>query len=450
MPANYVLLEKIVVGAAGAASVTFANIPQTGYSDLVIKASTRNTGPGTNNLIGLTINSSSSNLSNIYFFGNPNNTPTVSSGSIATVWAVDNDSTTTSSSFTNNEIYIPNYLSATNKSISINGVQSNNAANMALWFSAGLWLNTSAITSLTLTPYSAGSFAQFSTFYLYGVAKLGTTPAIAPKAAGGDTIMTDGTYWYHAFKSSSTFTPALNMSADVLVVAGGGGGGTGGGGAGGLLYFTNQSLTNATATTITVGAGGVGMDVTGYLGMTNGGNSQFGALTASVGGGAGKSYSTDGNSGGSGGGAAVGATRVGGAGTTSQGNAGGANLTANYSAGGGGGAGAVGQAGQTNKGGNGGVGINTYSSWASVTGTGDSGYFAGGGGGGFDYRFANYSASTGGTGGGGAGNTTTNNGIAGTANTGGGGGAGNVTGGSTYSAAGNGGSGLVIVRYTVA
>jgi hypothetical protein len=76
-----------------------------------------------------------------------------------------------------------------------------------------------------------------STFYLYGVAKLGTEPAISPYATGGDTIMTDGTYWYHTFISSGTFTPQKAISCDYLVVAGGGGGGTlhgAGGGAGGL------------------------------------------------------------------------------------------------------------------------------------------------------------------------------------------------------------------------
>jgi hypothetical protein len=40
MTANYVLLEKITVGAAGASSVTFSGIPQTGYTDLVVKCTT--------------------------------------------------------------------------------------------------------------------------------------------------------------------------------------------------------------------------------------------------------------------------------------------------------------------------------------------------------------------------------------------------------------------------
>jgi hypothetical protein len=50
--------------------------------------------------------------------------------------------------------------------------------------------------------------------------------------------MTDGTYWYHTFVSSGTFTPQKAISCDYLVVAGGGGGGQddngAGGGAGGL------------------------------------------------------------------------------------------------------------------------------------------------------------------------------------------------------------------------
>jgi hypothetical protein len=43
MTANYVLLEKITVGAAGASSVEFSGIPQTGYTDLVVKVSARGT-----------------------------------------------------------------------------------------------------------------------------------------------------------------------------------------------------------------------------------------------------------------------------------------------------------------------------------------------------------------------------------------------------------------------
>jgi len=58
MPANMVLLEKITVGAAGASSVTFSGIPQTGYTDLVVKMSTRRNS-GANDGIGIRFNGSS-------------------------------------------------------------------------------------------------------------------------------------------------------------------------------------------------------------------------------------------------------------------------------------------------------------------------------------------------------------------------------------------------------
>ena len=49
MGANYILLETITVGEAGASSVTFNNIPQSGYTDLKIVASARSTGSSADN-----------------------------------------------------------------------------------------------------------------------------------------------------------------------------------------------------------------------------------------------------------------------------------------------------------------------------------------------------------------------------------------------------------------
>lgn len=431
MPANYVLLEKITVGAAGASSVTFSGIPQTGYTDLVVKINARMTNAGPN-WSKMQFNGSAANFTVRYLEGSGS---TASSANTATNYqGLDAGTAVTANTFSNNEIYIPNYASANYKSYSVDTVTENNASAAYMGLLAGLWSNTAAITSIMLYP-DTGNYAQYSTFYLYGVAKLGTTPAIVPYATGGDTIMTDGTYWYHAFLSSGTFTPAKALSCDVLVVAGGGGGNTvsgvgnsnrgGGGGAGGLLYSASQSVNSAT--TITVGAGGSrGIYPSTY--STNGVNSQFGSITASVGGGT-SNVSAAASSGGSGGGGNEGFN--GGAGTSGQGNAG-ANGGAPGTLQGGGGGGA-GAAGSSTTGGN---GISTYSSWATTTGTGaNGGYYAGGGGG----------APSGGAGlgGGGAGGGASDGG-AGTANTGGGGGG---TGSSGNG--GVGGSGIVIVRYAV-
>lgn len=434
MPANYVLLEKITVGAAGASSVTFSGIPQTGYTDLVVKASSR-IASGNFPDVYISFNGSSANFTARNLFGSGS---TAASDTVARLFGYGEGSSQTANTFTNGELYIPNYTSANNKSFSVDSVTENNATESYAHLIAGLWSQTAAITSITITP-SSSTFAANSTFYLYGVAKLGTTPAIVPYATGGDTIMTDGTYWYHAFKSSGTFTPAKALSADVLVVAGGGSGasrgsrGGGGGGAGGLLAYSAQALA-AAGYTVTIGAGGVS---SGYSG-NNGSNSQFGSLTASVGGGGG-AYAGTGNTGGSGGGG-DGTGNAGGAGTSGQGYAGGTGVGTNpYRAGGGGGAGSVGASGASS--GNGGAGVNTYSTWLSATGLGVSGYIAGGGGGGAD----GLTPGTGGSGGGGNGSGYGGTPTSAPANTGSGGGGYNNDG----LILGAGGSGLVIVRYAV-
>jgi hypothetical protein len=445
MPANYVLLEKITVGAAGASSVTFSGIPQTGYTDLVLKGTARGTA-GTTSIINVSFNGSTSNFTDRYIEGNG-----ASVGAFTDqprMVGLVNGTGATANTFTNFETYIPNYTSANYKSFTADIALEDNTTTAYLELQAGLWSNTAAITSMALAPLS-GSFSQYSTFYLYGVAKLGTTPAIVPYATGGDTIMTDGTYWYHAFKASGTFTPAVgkNLSCDYLVVAGGGGGGGligGGGGAGGYLTSTGFSCTANVGLTVTIGAGGAG----GNTGNgTVGSNSVFSSIT-STGGGYGGSYGTTGGAGGSGGGGGGRGPNAGGSASPSgQGFAGGTSASSYSGGAGGGGAGVVGSNGTGANGAAGGNGLNTLSAWLSVTGTGVSGYIAGGGGGGMDVNNTGVGGA-GGAGGGGSGPNTEGVGNPGTANTGGGGGGASYNGG-TGRIGGTGGSGLVIVRYAV-
>jgi hypothetical protein len=451
MTANYVLLEKITVGAAGAASVTFSGIPQTGYTDLVLRASSRSTRAGMlEDGFTIRLNSSTTGYTYKTLIGTGGGITNLNT-TYEQTWAGEvNAATSTGSTFNNIEAYFPDYAGSYIKSYSVDSVAENNSGSGYNVINAITQSSTAAITSITCGSAN-GSLVAGSTFYLYGVAKLGTTPRIAPLATGGDIIETDGTYWYHAFLSSGTFTPsAIALSCDVLVVAGGGGGGrdsAGGGGAGGVFYATAQSV-GTSAQTVTVGAGGAG--ATGYTTGTSGSNSQFGSLTVGVGGGAGATQ--NGLSGGSGGGAGRdtslggtgGSSTQTGTGGTGYGFAGG-SAQSNGGGGGGGGAGAVGANGGAAVGGNGGIGLNTWSAWLSATGTGASGYIAGGGGGGANQVTP---AGTGGSGGGGAGGAgSLNPGTAGTANTGGGGGG--SSGGSGGVAGAAGGSGLVIVRYAV-
>jgi len=458
MTANYVLLEKITVGAAGASSVTFSGIPQTGYTDLVIKASVRTSeaaGAVWDSLL-LRFNGSSTGYSDRSLGGDGSTAFSFSNTFTNYIFCGDiANALVTSNTFSSVELTIPNYASSNNKSVSIDSVEENNATTAQTDLTAGLWSNTAAITSITFTPGAGPNFVANSTFYLYGVAKLGTTPVIVPYATGGDIIDTDGTYWYHTFLSSGTFTPQKSLSCDYLVVAGGGGGGSaygGGGGAGGLRSTVTAtggggslesalSLASNTAYTVTVGAGGAG-GLTGYNATTSpgtsGNNSVFSTITSTGGGGGGGGGGAA-KTGGSGGGGVDGLS--GAAGTANQGFAGTAGTNSNkYGSGGGGGAGSAATSAFTDQGGNGGSGVTTSISGSSIT-------YGGGGGGG---TFQGGTAGLGGSGGGGnAGSVVNfpNNGSPGTANRGGGGGGASA---SPYDkVGGNGGSGIVIVRYAV-
>ena len=460
MPANYVLLGKIVVGTESVYEVSFTSIPQTGYSDLLLKVCGRTTSTGSQRNatdIYLRFNSNGANYSSRILSGNdavddPPVVPTNAGSSI--VWGAEvTNADATASVFGNADIYIVNYASANHKTTVTQSVTENNTTNKEVRLAAGLWQDTAAVTSITL---GSGYYVQHTTFYLYGIAKYGVTPAIAPYATGGDVITTDGTYWYHTFKATGTFTPKKAITCNYLVVAGGGGGGYsggGGGGAGGLRSTVTAtggggSLESAlslgtSAYTVTIGAGGAQSSPYGTSG-TNGSNSVFATIT-STGGGGGAGYNNFSAIGGSGGGGTAGGVisaprYAGAAGTTNQGYAGGnGGTTPTNAGGGGGGAGAVGAnanggSGGAGGGGNGGAGVAVSISGSSVT-------YAGGGAGGGGDRGGTGGAGGGGNGGFGVSGVPTG----GTANTGGGGGAD----WNSISTAGAGGSGLVIVRYPV-
>ncbi len=260
---------------------------------------------------------------------------------------------------------------------------------------------------------------------------------------------TAGIYRIHTFTSDGNFIitdPTPVRRIDILCIAGGGGGGSGscgsGGGAGGCIVEIDKVVSPATYA-ITVGAGGL-KDV-------NGGDSSFGTLIETTGGGHGVNANLIGIAGGSGsGGGQSNTEQAGGAGIDSQGNSGGVGCKLGdplaVKAGGGGGketAGANYDDQVKTIGASGGAGITNNFSGADVD-------YAGGGGGGLVANAYSFITTPGiATHGGGNGGCNPNaNGIGitdgspGTPNTGGGGG------GAGYNKDGGpGGSGIVIIRY---
>jgi hypothetical protein len=292
---------------------------------------------------------------------------------------------------------------------------------------------SSQVSSLTTGRVNTPSHAERATF----------VPVGNPAASGG-TEYTSGGFKYHKFTATDSLTVSTAGNFEVLLVAGGGGGGgnssSAGGGAGGVLHHAGIFLPTGTYTA-RVGAAGSGSGAD-YQG-SRGGHSFFGNLLQAQGGGQGGFMGYGGGSGGGGYGAGGSweggtATQSNQAGATGYGFMGGGGQTGTaVCAAGGGGAGAIGTPEETS--GNGGIGTNAFSTWASATSSGASGYYAGGGAAG---HVINQGTKSGGTGGGG--NSLT----AGTTNTGGGGGGGRWDAYGLINGS-NGGSGIVIVRYAV-
>ena len=445
------LIQHREVGAGGAASIEFTNIPQT-YTDLYLVVSLRTTFATDQDHVDLLFNGSSANQTHRLMRGDGS-----SAASFTLSRMYTNSNSSTSNTFGNMAFYIPNYTSSNAKIISTDSVTEGNATSENQAIQATLWNDTSSISSIEIVSANSANFVQYSSASLYGVSKYNVAGG-SPKATGG-IISYDSTNdkWVHVFAASGTFTPSENLTAEYLVVAGGGGGGGGsgflgggGGGAGGYRSSvsgessgggasaeTPLSLTASTGYTVTVGAGGAaGLSQTN--GSTNGGegnNSVFSTITSDGGGGGGAGgqisgqLATDGGSGGGQGSRKAGS----GSGTANQGFDGGEAELAGDAGGGGGGAGSAGETVTGIAGGDGGSGVSSSITGSSVA-------RAGGGGGGGDTSGEGVGTAGGGDGADGYSATPT----AGIANFGGGGGGGSSN--TINGAAGS--SGIVIVRYS--
>ena len=152
-------LGAVTVGSAGASSITFSSIPST-YTHLQIRAFV-NSG-----VAAIRFNSDSgSNYTRHYLQGNGSSVAAGASTSATSMSIVDYGST--ANIFTSNIIDILDYAN-TNKYKTVRnlcGTDVNGAGGTVTLFS-GLWLSTSAISTITIT---GGTAVQYSSFALYGI-----------------------------------------------------------------------------------------------------------------------------------------------------------------------------------------------------------------------------------------------------------------------------------------
>lgn len=169
MATTYTLISSSELSSS-AASVTFSSIPAT-YTDLVLWASHRNDTTGrTNDQLVLRFDASANTAhSRTQIAGDGASATSDRTSSSASI-TIDEGTTgpsATSNTFATSLFYIPNYATTSNKPVSIDNATETNATTAWRVGSAGLYRNSSAISTIIID--TNGNFVSGSSFYLYGI-----------------------------------------------------------------------------------------------------------------------------------------------------------------------------------------------------------------------------------------------------------------------------------------
>lgn len=166
MANTFELIGNSIVGSGGSSSITFSSIPST-YTDLCLKVSARGTSSDVFINCKFAFNASESSFSQRTIYGNGSSAASYTRSDNLNMFLAT-AANNTASTFGNADIYIPNYAGSNIKSFVIEDVTEYNSGESYLQLHSGLWSSTAAITSITMTPQT-GSFAQYSSAYLYGI-----------------------------------------------------------------------------------------------------------------------------------------------------------------------------------------------------------------------------------------------------------------------------------------
>lgn len=173
MATTYTLISSVTVGSGGASTIGFSSIPST-YTDLVVRLSLRTNATNGYFIEQIYMQFNNDTTMGRYSFRNlssDGSTPTSDATSSGDKFYVDFApcATATSNTFSNSEIYIPNYAGSNQKSVSTNRTGENNNTQSYMGFQASLYNQTTAISSIQITPNQGNNYVQYSTAYLYGI-----------------------------------------------------------------------------------------------------------------------------------------------------------------------------------------------------------------------------------------------------------------------------------------
>ncbi len=166
----YDSIATTTVGAGGVSSITFSSIPQ-GYTHLQVRAISRNTSNTQNVYLRFNGDTSSANYTLHQLYVNASSPQAYGTGTgvlAGSYLFYSAGSSESANVFGAAVIDILDYTN-TNKNKTSKGLSGyDNNGSGAAFLSSSLWLNTAAITSITLVPQSP-NIGEYSQFALYGI-----------------------------------------------------------------------------------------------------------------------------------------------------------------------------------------------------------------------------------------------------------------------------------------
>ena len=169
MPTTFTKIASINVGVLGSSGMDFTSIPST-YTDLCLKVTARSAFASTYQDVPIYFNNNGSGYTVRRLFGNGSTVGSGNSTGPGPAGGLANSATSTSNTFSNFEIYIPNYASSNFKSYIIDSVIENNATAAFMDLQAGLWSNTAAINQIAVSG-AGQTLVQYTSATLYVVTK---------------------------------------------------------------------------------------------------------------------------------------------------------------------------------------------------------------------------------------------------------------------------------------
>lgn len=171
---SYESIATVTVGSGGSSSVSFTSIAST-YKHLQVRSIARTSSGGYDTVLLYRMNGDSTYTN---YFGRhllygdgssaaaaANNSSGFTGGAIGTTAG----GLTASNVFATTIVDILDYQN-TNKNTTMRGLGGIDAnGNGTVAFASSLWLNTAAVTSITILPYDGSSFAANTHFALYGI-----------------------------------------------------------------------------------------------------------------------------------------------------------------------------------------------------------------------------------------------------------------------------------------